>query len=142
MPAIHKRFRAVRRRLSALDPFAVDAAFEAANSALLAEQTKRAAQALEAVRLRGSTSATTKADAMLKEIGRVDPAALALVNKGLPPLPPIQEVFSTQNFGTPDWRAGLVASRQAEPFDFVAVTKQITTASAECARRSTRGSPD
>jgi len=49
-----------------LEPFDTDAAFEAADSALLTDNLPRAIKALEAVRERGTSAAVKRAEAILK----------------------------------------------------------------------------
>lgn len=108
-----------------LDPFDYDAAFEAANSALLAGQLDQAAAALEAVRARGPSGEARRAEAMLKEISAVEPAAAAALKSGPPAPPPIREVFPAQKFGIPDFEAARTASRRPATFDFAALAKAV-----------------
>ncbi len=70
---------------------------------------------------------------MLKQIGAVEPTALAATQRGLPPPPTIQSVFPAHRFGVPDFQAGLRMSRRAAPIDFAAVAKQVTAAAEQVA---------
>ena len=113
------------QRALQLDPFDYDAAFEAASSALLADQLAPAVAALEAVRARGPSAEARRAEAMLKEIGAVEPAAAAALKSGPPPLPPIRELFPSQKFGIPDFEAAQAAGRRPAPVDFAALAKSV-----------------
>ena len=106
-----------------LDSFGVDAGFEAANSALLLGDLKRAVQALEAVRQRGATPDVTRAGDILKELAAVEPAAAETLKRGLAKAPGVREVFPAQRFGVPDYEAGQRWVRQtsATAVDYVAV---------------------
>lgn len=89
-----------------LDPFSIDAAFEAIDSYLLNDQLPEAVRLLEAVRVRGTTASIEKANAMLKELAAVDPKANEVLQAGIPQPAPIQELFKGIQFGTPDLYAG------------------------------------
>lgn len=115
-------------KASKLESFDVDAAFEAAACALLIEDLPRAVRSLESVRALGSSVAVARADAMLKQIGAVDPTALAATQRGLPPPPAIQSLFPAHRFGVPDFQAGPRFGRRASPVDFAAAAKQIAAA--------------
>jgi len=108
-----------------LEPFAVDAAFDAAGSALLVEDLPRAVKALELVRQRGASPAVTRAEAMLKELGQVEPQAQAALKRGVPQPPPATEVFRTHHFGVPDWAAGRRFAGAGAAVDYVAVARQL-----------------
>ncbi len=58
-----------------IDSFSIDAAFQAANSYLLADRIPDAVAMLKAVRIRGTSESIRKADAMLKELAAVSPEA-------------------------------------------------------------------
>jgi hypothetical protein len=116
-----------------LEPFDSEAAFEAATCALLVEDLPRAVKSLEAVRALGSSAAVARADAMLKQIGAVEPAALAAMHRGVPAPPAIQSVFPTHNFGVPDFQAGPQFARRSSPFDFAAAAKQVAAAAEQAA---------
>jgi hypothetical protein len=108
-----------------LDPFAVDAGLEAANSALLTADLKRAVAALEAVRQRGATPDVQRADTMLKELAAAEPAAAEALKRGLMKPPPLGEVFPGVRFGIPDWEAGRRWARQPVRVDYAALIKQL-----------------
>lgn len=113
------------QRALELDRFDYDAAFEAANAALLADQTGPATAALEAVRARGPSAEAKRAEAMLKEIGAVEPAAAAALKSGPPEPPPIRELFPSQRFGNPDIETAQRLSRRAAGIDFAALAKNV-----------------
>ncbi|MBE0659470.1 MAG: caspase family protein, partial [Bryobacteraceae bacterium] len=100
------------QRAIQLDPFDYDAAFEAASSALLADQLAPAVAALEAVRARGPSAEARRAEAMLKEISAVEPAAAATLKSGPPAPPPIREMFPAHKFGIPDFESAQTVSRR------------------------------
>lgn len=108
-----------------LDPFAVDAGLEAANSALLTADLKRAVAALEAVRQRGATPDVQRADTMLKELAAAEPAAAEALKRGLMKPPPLGEVFPGVRFGVPDWEAGRRWARQPVRVDYAGLIKQL-----------------
>lgn len=109
-----------------LDPFDHQAGLEAANAALLAGELALAVPALEAVRLRGPSAEVARAESMLNALSKVEPAAEAALKRPSPPPPPIGELFPGQKFGTPDFDAGLRASRRGVALDYAAVIRQIT----------------
>jgi tetratricopeptide (TPR) repeat protein len=113
------------QRAIQLDPFDYDAAFEAAGSALLADQLAPAVAALEAVRARGPSVEARRAEAMLKEISAVEPAAAATLKSGPPALPPIREMFPAHRFGVPDFEAAQAVSRRPAAVDFAALVKSV-----------------
>lgn len=119
-----KALAACQRALQ-LDPFDFDAAFEAANSALLADQLAPAAAALEAVRARGPSAEASRAVAMLNQIGAIEPAAAAALKSGPPAPPPLHELFPAQLFGVPDFEAAQTAGRSPAAIDFAALVKSV-----------------
>lgn len=110
-----------------LDSFSIDAAFEAVDSYLLADQLPEAVRLLSAVRVRGTTASVEKANAMLKELASIYPEAAKVVKADLPAPPPIQELFRNVEFGTPDWSAGMRSMRSA-PVQLTRWSKAIETA--------------
>jgi tetratricopeptide (TPR) repeat protein len=109
-----------------LEPFAVDAGFEAANSALLTGDFKRAVQDLEAVRHRGATPQVKRAEEMLKELAKVEPSAAEALKRGLAKAPPMGELFPAAHFGVPDWEATRRWAREvSRPVDYVAFAKKL-----------------
>lgn len=113
------------QRAIQLDPFDYDAAFEAASSALLADQLAPAVAALEAVRARGPSAEARRAEAMLKEISAVEPAAAATLKSGPPALPQIREMFPAHKFGIPDFESAQTVSRRPAAVDFAALVKTV-----------------
>jgi tetratricopeptide (TPR) repeat protein len=91
----------------ALDPFAIDAAFQAVDSYLLADNMQEAVRLLSFARGRGTTASVEKANAMLEELGAVFPDASQVVKAQIPPPPSITELFKDVDFATPDWDAGV-----------------------------------
>ncbi len=89
-----------------IDGFSMDAAFQAANSYLLTDRMAEAVGALKAIRVRGSSEAIRRADAMLKELAAVSPEAGQELKTGIPAPPRAEEVFSGMRFGVPDQEAG------------------------------------
>jgi tetratricopeptide (TPR) repeat protein len=110
-----------------LDPFAIQAAQQGANSYLLADRLPDAVALLEAVRVRGTTEATQKASAMLQELVAVYPQARTLLSAGVPPPPPIEEVFGGTKFGMPDWDAG-ERQMKASSIDLGRLLKDVSDA--------------
>ena len=109
-----------------VEPFAVDAGFEAANGALLTGDIKRAVQALESVRQRGATPQVKRAEAILGELAAVEPAAAEALQRGLAKAPPMPEVFPAQRFGVPDWEAARRWARQSRAaVDYAALIKML-----------------
>lgn len=109
-----------------VEPFAVDAGFEAADAALLTGDFKRAVQALEAVRHRGATPQVKRADEMLKELASVEPSAADALKRGLGKAPAMTELFPAQHFGQPDWEATRRWARQTtRPVDYAAIAKKL-----------------
>jgi hypothetical protein len=90
----------------ALDPFAIDAAFDGAKSYLIADRLPDAVKLLQAVRVRGTTEAIRKTDLMLKELSSVSQDAAQQLTAGIPQPPAVEEVFGGLRFGAPDWDAG------------------------------------
>jgi tetratricopeptide (TPR) repeat protein len=113
------------QRALELDRFDYEAAFEAASAALLADQFGPAAAALEAVRARGPSPEAKRAEAMLKEIGAVEPAAAAALKSGPPEPPPIRELFPSQRFGAPDFESAQSVGRRPAGVDFAAIAKTV-----------------
>jgi hypothetical protein len=89
-----------------LDPFSIDAAFDAAGSFLLAEKIPEAVQLLSVIRLRGTRVSVQKANAMLNELATVYPEAGTVAQSQIPPPPPLKELFTNIKFGEPDWLDG------------------------------------
>lgn len=89
-----------------LDPFSMDAAFEAAYSFMLIDRPDDAARLLSIVRERGTSASVAKAELMLKELASISPEAARALTAGRPDAPPIQQMFTGVRFGDPDWRAG------------------------------------
>lgn len=94
------------------NPFAFDAGTAAANSYLVGDDISKAIPLLVAVRQRGNSAAVRKADAMLKELAAVQPEADQELKRGLPPPPPIAEIFPGAGFGVPDWEQGKRLARE------------------------------
>jgi tetratricopeptide (TPR) repeat protein len=107
-----------------LDPFALDAAFQGVNSYLLADRVPDAIPLLKAIRIRGTSASTSKANAMLKELSAVSQDAGAELAAGIPEPPPIEEVFSGAHFGIPDWDAG-ARHLETGPVDTNRWTKEL-----------------
>jgi hypothetical protein len=89
----------------ALDPFSMSTALAGVNSYLLSDRLAEAVQLLKAIRLRGTTESVAQADAMLKELAAVSPAAGEELKTGALQPPALAEVFSAIRFGSPDWEA-------------------------------------
>ncbi len=89
-----------------LDPFALDAAFQGANAYLLADRLPDAVRVLQEIRVRGTTNSLEKANAMLKELGVVEPAAVTVLQAGIPQPPPIEEVLIGVRLHVPDFELG------------------------------------
>ena len=108
-----------------LDPFDFDAGFEAADCALLAEQLAKAVPPLDGIRARGPSPLAARAEAMLKEIGKAEPAALAVLSRGAPTLPAVADLFPAFRFGIPDWRAVQSSGRSTAAVEYAALAKQL-----------------
>jgi tetratricopeptide (TPR) repeat protein len=89
-----------------IDPFSIDSAFQGVNSNLLNDRLDEAVRLLKAIRVRGTSDAIGKANAMLKEIAAVYPDAGKELQAGVPPPPPVKEIFQGIQFGIPDFDAG------------------------------------
>ena len=89
-----------------IDPFSIDSAFQGVNSNLLHDRLDEAVRLLKAIRVRGTSDAIAKANAMLKEISAVYPDAGKELQAGVPPPPPVNEIFQGIQFGIPDFDAG------------------------------------
>lgn len=89
-----------------IDPFSIDSAFQGINSNLLNDRLDDAVRLLKAIRVRGTSDAINKANAMLKEIAAVYPEAGKELQAGVPPPPPVKEIFQGIQFGVPDFDAG------------------------------------
>jgi hypothetical protein len=107
-----------------LDPFAIDAAFQGVNSYLLNGRVPEAIGLLKAIRIRGTSASTRKANAMLKELAAVSKEAGTESQAGIAEPPPIEEIFRGAHFGIPDWDAG---GRRLEtaPVDIARWTKDL-----------------
>jgi hypothetical protein len=88
-----------------LDPFAIDAAFEGANSYMLADKLPDALRLLHSIRVRGASASIDKTKLYLTELAPALPEADAELKASTPPPPPIDEVFRGLTFGTPDFDA-------------------------------------
>src|SRR6185369_949415 len=91
---------------AAIDPFASAAAFQGVNSYLLNDQLDEAVGLLKGIRVRGTSAAVQKADAMLKELSVIHPPAGEELKAGVRQPPPITEVLAGFRFGAPDLEAG------------------------------------
>ncbi len=109
----------------AAEPFDTDSAMEAASTALLFEDLPRAINALQAVRQRGTSTAVSKADSILKELAAIEPSAKQVLERPLPQPPAMKEIFKAHQFGVPDWQAGRRIARQGTPVDYAAIAKQL-----------------
>ncbi len=107
-----------------LDPFAIDAALQGANSYLLEDHLPEAIELLKAARLRGTSGAVETADQMLTQLATVSPEAAKEVQASVPQPPPIEEVFSGTHFGVPDWDAGK-RHLKATSIDITRWTKEL-----------------
>jgi len=119
-PALSEYAKAIQ-----IDPFDSTAGFEAANSALLADQLALAVPALESVRAHGQSAQAARAEAMLREISKAESSADAALKRPPPPPPAINDLFPGQKFGVPDFAAGLRASRGSAAMDYAAVARKI-----------------
>jgi tetratricopeptide (TPR) repeat protein len=109
-----------------LEPFDVDAAFEGASGAMLADDLPRAVQLLQIARQRGTTPQVQRADAILKELAAAEPSASAALKAGAVKPPAVQEVFHTHRFGIPDWETGWRLARLAPAqVNYAEVAKNI-----------------
>lgn len=110
-----------------LEPFATDAALQGVDSYLLDGRVPEAVGLLKAIRIRGTSASTAKANAMLKELAAVSGEAGTELAAGIAEPPPIEEIFSGAHFGIPDWDA---ASRRLEtaPVDIARWTKDLNMA--------------
>ena len=88
------------------DPFAGDAALQAADSYLLLDQIPKGVAALGIIRQRGTSEEVERAGQMLKQLAAASPEAASEAQASAPQPPPIQELFSGSAFGVPDWAAG------------------------------------
>jgi tetratricopeptide (TPR) repeat protein len=107
-----------------LDAFAIDAAFQGVNSYLLNDRVPDAMGLLRAIRIRGTSASTKKANAILQELSAVSKEAGTELQAGIPQPPPIEEVFSGAHFGVPDWDAG-ARHLQTAPVDIGKWTKDL-----------------
>ncbi len=107
-----------------LDPFSIDAALQGVNSYLLNDDVPDAIGLLKAIRIRGTSASTKKANAILQELSAVFKEAGTELQAGIPQPPPIEEVFSGTQFGVPDWDAGS-RHRQTAPVDLAKWTKEL-----------------
>jgi tetratricopeptide (TPR) repeat protein len=107
-----------------LDPFSIDAAFQGVNSYLLNGRVPEAIGLLKAIRVRGTSASTRKANAMLQELAAVSREAGTELQAGVAEPPPIEEIFRGAHFGVPDWDAG---GRRLEtaPVDIARWTKDL-----------------
>src|ERR1035438_4193493 len=110
-----------------LDPFSIDAAFEGVNSYLLNGRMPEAIGLLKAIRIRGTSASTAKANAMLKELAAVSKEAGTELAAGIAEPPPIEEIFSGAHFGVPDWDAG-ARRLESAPVDVARWTKDLNLA--------------
>ena len=107
-----------------LDPFSIDAAFQGVNSYLLNGRVPEAIGLLKAIRIRGTSASTAKANAMLKELAAVSKEAGTELAAGIAEPPPIEEIFSGAHFGVPDWDAG-ARRLETAPVDIARWTKDL-----------------
>jgi tetratricopeptide (TPR) repeat protein len=107
-----------------LDAFAIDAAFQGVNSYLLNDRVPDAMGLLRAIRIRGTSASTKKANAILQELAAVSKEAGTELQAGIPQPPPIEEIFSGAHFGVPDWDAG-ARHLQTAPVDIGKWTKDL-----------------
>ena len=107
-----------------LDAFAIDAAFQGVNSYLLHDRVPEAIGLLKAIRIRGTSASTRKANALLQELSAVSQEAGTELQAGIPQPPPIQEIFSGAHFGVPDWDAG-ARHLETAPVDIGKWTKDL-----------------
>jgi uncharacterized caspase-like protein len=107
-----------------LDPFAIDAAFQGVNSYLLGDRVPDAIGLLKAIRIRGTSASTKKANALLQELSAVSKEAGTEMQAGIPQPPPVEEIFSGAHFGVPDWDAG-ARRLQTAPVDMSKWTKDL-----------------
>jgi tetratricopeptide (TPR) repeat protein len=110
-----------------LDPFSIDAAFDGVNSYLLNGRVPQAIGLLKAIRIRGTSASTAKANAMLKELAAVSKEAGTELAAGIAEPPPIEEIFSGAHFGVPDWDAG-ARRLESAPVDVARWTKDLNLA--------------
>ncbi|MCX6633409.1 MAG: caspase family protein [Candidatus Solibacter sp.] len=110
-----------------LDPFSIDAAFQGVNSYLLNDRVPDAIGLLKAIRIRGTSASTKKANAVLQELSAVSKEAGTELQSGIPQPPPIEEIFSGAHFGVPDWDAG-ARRLQTAPVDLSKWTKDLNLA--------------
>jgi tetratricopeptide (TPR) repeat protein len=80
-----------------LDPFAIDAAFDAVNDYLLSDQLADAVRLLSIIRVRGTSASVERADAMLKELGPVYPEADRVIKAALPKPPMYRNCLAVCN---------------------------------------------
>jgi tetratricopeptide (TPR) repeat protein len=107
-----------------LDAFAMDAAMHGVNSYLLQDRVPEAVGLLKAIRMRGASDASRKANDMLKELAAVSPEAGQELQAGIPQPPAIEEIFSGIRFGVPDWDAGK-RRLQGAPVDLSRWTRDL-----------------
>jgi hypothetical protein len=110
----------------AADPFASGAAFQGVNSYLLNDQVDEAVAMLKTVRVRGTSAAVVKADAMLKELSSIHPPAAEELRAGVREPPALTEVLSTFPFGVPDAEAGK-RYLQRHPVDLTRPAGELAT---------------
>lgn len=110
-----------------LDPFAIDAAFDAIDDYLLSDRLADAVRLMALVRVRGTSAAVEKADLMLKELAVAYPDANTIEAAQIPPPPPIQELFKNVQFGVPDWTASRAVTTDS-PMVLARWSKALETA--------------
>ena len=120
---------ALYQRAFQTDPFASDAAMQAANSFLLTDHIPDAVGMLKAMRVRGTAASIERANVMLQELAKVSPEAGQEVKAGIPSPPPVEEVFATVRFGVPDWEAGERYTLEA-PVDVTRWVSELEAAAA------------
>jgi tetratricopeptide (TPR) repeat protein len=85
-----------------IDPFSVDSALQGVNSYLLAGDLDKAVQLIHQVRLRGSSADIAQSELLLKALSPVEPKAGEELRAGIPPPPPLEQIFSDFRFGVVD----------------------------------------
>ena len=109
MPAISPPPPHLYEQAVKLDPFSIDAAFQGVNSYLLNDRLPEAVGLLKAIRIRGTSAATKKANALLQELSVVSKEAGTELQAGIPQPPADRRDLQRRAF----WRARLGCRRAA-----------------------------